>query len=149
MLSIFSCAYWPSICFWKKCQFRASAHSFKLDCSELIFSILGYMSCLYILDINPLSVISFADIFSLSVGCLILLSQIIDVGIVFNIQKKVLKTGLINFSPGSRKCSFYTSIIVIPTSLSLPFFLVCCYCFISNSLMWALMEGYPKLWRGC
>ena len=74
------------------------------------------------MDINPLSVISFADIFSLSVGCLILLSQIIDVGIVFNIQKKVLKTGLINFSPGSRKCSFYTSIIVIPTSLSLPFF---------------------------
>ena len=64
MLSIFSCAYWPSICFWKKCQFRASAHFFKLDCSELLFfSMLGYMSCLYILDINPLSVISFKNIF--------------------------------------------------------------------------------------
>ena len=31
---------------------------------------LSYMSCLYILDINALLVISFANIFSHSVGCL-------------------------------------------------------------------------------
>ena len=34
------------------------------------------MSCLYILDINPLLVISFANIFSHSVGCLFVLSMV-------------------------------------------------------------------------
>ena len=34
---------------------------------------LSYMSCLYILDINPLSDISFANIFSHSVGILFVL----------------------------------------------------------------------------
>ena len=36
----------------------------------LDFFLLGCMSCLYILDINPLSVISFANVVSHSVGCL-------------------------------------------------------------------------------
>ena len=35
-----------------------------------VFLILSYMSCLYILEINPLSVVSFAIIFSHSEGCL-------------------------------------------------------------------------------
>ena len=39
----------------------------------VVFSILGYMSCLYILDINPLSVSLFVNIFSHSVGCLFVL----------------------------------------------------------------------------
>ena len=34
------------------------------------------MSCIYILDINPLYVISFANIFSHSVGCLFVLSMV-------------------------------------------------------------------------
>ena len=34
------------------------------------------MSCLYILDINPLLVMSFANIFSHSVGCLFILLMI-------------------------------------------------------------------------
>ena len=34
------------------------------------------MSCLYILDFNPLLVISFANIFSHSVGCLFVLSMV-------------------------------------------------------------------------
>ena len=34
------------------------------------------MSCLYILDINPLSVASFVNIFSHSVGCLFILSMV-------------------------------------------------------------------------
>ena len=37
---------------------------------------LSCMSCLYILEINPLSVASFADIFSHSVGCLFVLSMV-------------------------------------------------------------------------
>ena len=34
------------------------------------------MNCLYMLDINPLSVISFANMFSHSVGCLFILSMV-------------------------------------------------------------------------
>ena len=37
----------------------------------LVFLVLSCMSCLYILEINPLSVVSFAIIFSHSEGCLI------------------------------------------------------------------------------
>ena len=46
-----------------KCLFRSSAHF-------LIFFISNGMSCLYILDINHLSVASFANISSYSEGCL-------------------------------------------------------------------------------
>ena len=35
-----------------------------------VFLVLSYMSCLYILEIDPLSVVSFAIIFSHSEGCL-------------------------------------------------------------------------------
>ena len=35
-----------------------------------VFLVLGCMSCLYILEINPLSVVSLASIFSHSEGCL-------------------------------------------------------------------------------
>ena len=35
-----------------------------------VFLILSYMSCLYVFEINPLSVASFANIFSHSEGCL-------------------------------------------------------------------------------
>ena len=51
----------------EKCLFRFSAH-FKLD----FFFLLSCMSSLYILDINPLSDMWFANIFSHSVGCLFL-----------------------------------------------------------------------------
>ena len=45
----------------------ASAHFF---IGLLIFLVLSCMSCLYILEINPLSVASFAILFSHSEGCL-------------------------------------------------------------------------------
>ena len=35
-----------------------------------------FMNCSYILDINPLWVISFADIFSDSIGCVFFLSMV-------------------------------------------------------------------------
>ena len=40
------------------------------------FLILSCMCCLYILEINPLSVASFANIFSPSVGCLFILLMV-------------------------------------------------------------------------
>ena len=51
----------------KKCLFGSSAH-FLIELLE--FLILSCMSCLYILEIKPLSVASFTNIFSHSVGCL-------------------------------------------------------------------------------
>ena len=51
----------------EKCLFRSSAHFW---IGFLMFLLLNRMSCLYILEINPLSVASFADIFSHSEGCL-------------------------------------------------------------------------------
>ena len=54
----------------KKCQFRSSAH---LLIRFFVFLILSCMSCLYILEINPLSIDSFANIFSHSEGCFFVL----------------------------------------------------------------------------
>ena len=51
----------------KKCLFRSSAHFLVL---AICFLILSCMTCLYILEINTLSVALFAIIFSHSKGCL-------------------------------------------------------------------------------
>ena len=50
----------------EKCLFRSFSH-FLIG---FVFLALSWMSCLYILEINPLSVVSFATIFSHSEGCL-------------------------------------------------------------------------------
>ena len=51
----------------EKCLFRSFPHFLiKL----FVFLALSCMNCLYILEINPLSVVSFAIIFSHSEGCL-------------------------------------------------------------------------------
>ena len=54
----------------EKCLFRSFPHSL---IGLFAFLVLSYMSCLYILEINPLSVVSFAIIFSHSEGYLFIL----------------------------------------------------------------------------
>ena len=51
----------------EKCLFGSFSH-FLIEL--FVFLVLSCMSCLYILEINPLSVVSFAIIFSHSADCL-------------------------------------------------------------------------------
>ena len=60
-----------------------------------VFLVLSCMSCLYVLVINPLSVVSFASIFSHSEGCLFTLLIV-----SFSVQKvlRLIRSHLFTFS---------------------------------------------------
>ena len=57
-----------------------------------VFLVLSYMSCLYTLEINPLSVVSFAIIFSHSEGCLFTLLIVSFAGKVLSLIRSHLFT---------------------------------------------------------
>ena len=57
----------------EKCLSRSFSHFL---IGLFVFLLLSYISCLYILDVNPLSVVSFAIIFSHSEGCVFTLLRV-------------------------------------------------------------------------
>ena len=73
-MSIFSCAYWPSVCLLRRNIYLGLLPIFWLGC--FVFLLLSCMSCLCILEIKPFSVPSFANIFSQSIGCLFILFMV-------------------------------------------------------------------------
>ena len=80
MLSIFSCASWPSVCLlWRNVLFQSSVDLFYLF---VCFWILSSINRLYVLEINPFSVVSFENTFSHSEGCLFILFTV-----SFDVQK--------------------------------------------------------------
>ena len=75
----------------EKCLFTSFSHFL---IGLFVFLVLSCRSCLYILEINPLSVVSFAIIFSHSEGCLFTLLIV-----SFTVQKilSLITSHLFNF----------------------------------------------------
>ena len=84
MLSIFSCAYWPSLYLLWRNVYSGLLSIFQLDCWGF-FLLLSCINSLHILEIKPLSVASFETIFSQSVGCLFVFLFLVS----FAVQKLV------------------------------------------------------------
>ena len=114
MFSIFSCVFWPSLfLLWRLVYLEFMAHIL------IAFLILR---CLYILEINPFSAASFANIFSLSVACAYGLFMV-----SFTVQKLLSRSHLfififITLGGGSKKILlWFMSKSVLPVFFSKSF----------------------------
>jgi len=93
---VFMCSLNICMSFLEKWLFRSSTHIF-IDLS--VFLILSYMSSLYVLELNPLSVASFTNILTHSEGCLSVLFMV-----SFAMQKFLSLIGEQNGNPLQYSC---------------------------------------------
>ena len=70
MLSISTCAYWPCVCLLWRNGYLGLMPIFQLGCLGFVIEL---YECLHIWEMKPLSVPSFANIFSQSTGGLFIL----------------------------------------------------------------------------
>ena len=97
-MSIFSWASWPLAIYvssLEKCLFRPSSlffFPFVFLIGLFVLLILSCMNCLYILEVNPLSLTSFANIFFHSKGCLS-----VSFMVSFAVQKLLIRFHLFIF----------------------------------------------------
>ena len=113
MFSIFLCASWPSASFLRRDVYLGLLPTFFLI--DFFFNILSSINCLYILEMNPLCVALFANIFSHSEGCQPLWRT------VWMFLKK-LKTE----QPHYWDTRFLSSFSSLPSTLSFPPLLLVC-----------------------
>ena len=73
MTSIFSCTYWPSVCLWRNVCLGLLPIFYWV---VLVFLLLIYMSYFCILEIKPLLVSRFVNIFYQSVGGVFILLMV-------------------------------------------------------------------------
>ena len=76
VLTCFSCVSWPSVCLlWRKVYVGLLLIFFLIWCCIFYFE-LNYLNYFYILEINPLLIALFTNIFSHPVGCLFILFMV-------------------------------------------------------------------------
>ena len=130
MLSISSCACWPSVCLLWRNVCLGLLPLFLIGLFVLLL-LLSHVSCLYILEIKLLSVAaSFANIFSYSIGCLFILFMVF-----FAVQKLVslIRSYLVIFAFTSfalgvwpkKTLLWFTPENVLPMFSSMSFMLSC------------------------
>ena len=149
MLNIFLYACWPSVCLLWKNVYSSLQPIFWLD--SLKFLILSCISCLCILDINLLLVISFTNIFSHSSSCFLFVCFV--EGFLFCAKGKFNWVPFINFC----FCFFWLrrriqNSFMFPQKSHLPFQLLTLYHWLPLSqlcriLIRAQRRKMGSLWR--